>query len=99
MDTLTAPAAEYVAAYGLARPTVADARAAVERVLRSEAAPAWARIVQAAGGTDERTLELARVIEAMARDTDDVVRLCARALSIRTASFDRLAATHAIVTA
>ena len=100
--TVTAPAAEYVAAYGMKRPSLGDARGAVERIFRTDAARMWddlAARADAVGAHDEDAAAFDRVLAAMQRSTDDVVQLCARALTIRQSSYRHLAAANAVVCA
>jgi len=99
MPTLAAPTTEYVAAYGLTRPKVGDACEAVERVFGADAPLVWEQILSAAGAGEHDDRGIERVVDAMIRHQDGVVRLCAQALSIRLSSYTRLAATHAIVAA
>jgi len=100
MPTIVAPTAEYVAAYGLKRPSLADARSAIERIFRDAAAPVWDRLLAAAGltGTDEAdSTSLPRLVGTMEGSDDAVIRLCAQSLAIRHHSFQHLAAAHAVV--
>jgi hypothetical protein len=103
-DPRTQPAAAgrsraMIDAYGLRRPDLAEAQAAVERVCTDRAAAIWAALLQRAGLRGDETDEAAliRMIEAMTRLGDPVVALCARALAIRSTSFEHLAATQTIV--
>jgi hypothetical protein len=83
--------------YGLHRPTMADAQAAMNRVHAHAGRSHWARLIKAAGLTGDETDEpsLVRLIEAM-RNLDPVSRLCAQALSIRLAAHTHLSAAHAM---
>jgi DNA-binding transcriptional LysR family regulator len=75
--------------YGLARPTMDDARAAVHRVHAGDGPRVWAGLLRAAGtdGTGEHGLD--RLIAAM-RQADPVSRLCALALTIRLDAHSQL---------
>jgi hypothetical protein len=90
------PSSEHIPAYGLQRPDLAEARAAIERVYGAAAATVWADVVRRAGldGTTRGDDDLERVIDAMRRSDDPVIHLCAQALSIRHASYRHLASTH-----
>ena len=97
MSIATAPEATgSLAAYGLERPTVGSAHAAIERVCRGDADAVWAEIEREAdhlAGTDR----FDRIVAAMKAHRDAVVRLCAQSLIIRSKSYAHLAATNAIV--
>ena len=86
-------------AYGLAEPTVADARASIVQVHGAAAAAAWADLLTAAGltGTEEGRPAVERLVAAMPASPDAVTGLCARALRLRLTTFDRLSAVHALV--
>ncbi|MFI1990970.1 hypothetical protein [Actinoplanes sp. NPDC020271] len=83
------------AAYGLSRPTMADAQDAMHRVHGHTGRSAWASLLDAAKLTGAETDEpsLLRLIEAMTH-LDPVSRLCAQALRIRMTSHTHLAAAH-----
>lgn len=87
-----------VVAYGLSRPTVVDARAAIERVYHgADADRVWTAIVGPALGARQSALSIEEIVDAMMVSTDDVVRLCGQALKIRLRSFSHLATAHAII--
>jgi hypothetical protein len=92
---VTAP--EPGGAYGLLRPTMADARDAMHRVHGHTGRSSWARLLAAAQLTGDETDEpsLMRLLEAMS-GLDPVSRLCAQALRIRLTSFTHLAAAQNI---
>lgn len=82
-------------AYGLHRPTMADAREAMQRVHGESGRSAWERLLQVAGmsGTETGDDALRRLLTAMA-GLDPVSRLCAQALTIRLSSHTHLSAAH-----
>jgi hypothetical protein len=86
-----------VAAYGLGRPTVVDARASIERVYRTDADRVWNELTGTVVGSRPVALSVEEIVTAMAASTDDVVRLCGQSLSIRLRSYAHLAATHDII--
>jgi hypothetical protein len=81
------------APYGLARPTLDDARTAVHRVHGADGPQVWQRLLHAAGmdGTEPGALD--RLLPLMA-SADPVTRLCATALRIRSVSHEHLSAAH-----
>lgn len=84
--------------YGLSRPTVLDARAAIERVYHgADADRVWTAIVGPALGARQSALSIDEIVLAMMASTDDVVRLCGQALKIRLRSYAHLSATHDII--
>lgn len=103
--TTTAPAISAAAAavnrpaaYGLRRPTVVDARAAIERVYGgAEADRVWSQVAGPALGASRTALTVEEIVDAMVASSDDVVRLCGQALLIRLRSHAHLAAASAIV--
>ena len=82
-------------AYGLHRPTMADAHEAMLRVHGHTGRSTWERLLQAAGmsGTETGDGALPRLLTAMA-GLDPVSRLCAQALNIRLSSHTHLSAAH-----
>ncbi|GAA2875562.1 hypothetical protein Acy02nite_76560 [Actinoplanes cyaneus] len=82
-------------AYGLSRPTMADARDAMHRVHGHTGRSSWARLLAAAKLTGNETDEpsLLRLLETMT-NLDPVSRLCAQALRIRLTSHTHLAAAQ-----
>ncbi|GAA3293337.1 hypothetical protein Dvina_20210 [Dactylosporangium vinaceum] len=83
-------------AYGLAEPTLADARAALAAVFGSEDGNAkWQHLLHGAGltGAETDSAALSRLIAAM-RGADPVTALCGQSLAIRLDSYTRLSATH-----
>src|SRR5688500_14364019 len=84
-------------AYGLRRPTMADAREAMHRVHRHTARSAWERLLQSAGLSGDETSDeaLHQLLTAM-DGLDPVSRLCAQALRIRLSSHTHLSAAHTI---
>lgn len=82
------------APYGLARPTLDDARAAVHRVHGPDGPQVWSRLLHAAGMSGAEPDALERLLPLMA-SADPVTRLCATALRIRSVSHDSLAVAHA----
>ncbi|BEL02191.1 hypothetical protein Q0Z83_003820 [Actinoplanes sichuanensis] len=75
--------------YGLTRPTMDDARAAVHRVHAGDGPRIWADLLRAAGldGTGDHGLD--RLLAVM-HQADPVSRLCALALTIRVTSHSQL---------
>ncbi len=90
----TAPRA--VPAYGLAEPRVQDAREALGRIFRDDAAELWERLLLSAGltGAEGDRASLERVLAAMNAVGDPVVALSARALAVRLAAYDHLSAAQ-----
>jgi hypothetical protein len=84
-------------AYGLHRPTMADAREAMHRVHGHTGRSAWERLLHSAGlsGTETGDDALRPLLTAMA-GLDPVSRLCAQALQIRLSSHTHLSAAHTI---
>ncbi|MEU8239949.1 hypothetical protein AB0C07_17020 [Actinoplanes missouriensis] len=78
--------------YGLSRPTVEDARAAVLRVHGGDGPRVWDQLVRTAGSD----LTLERLLPVMA-GADPITRLCGLALQIRVTSHTQLAAAHTTV--
>ncbi|MEU4557913.1 hypothetical protein AB0F72_05970 [Actinoplanes sp. NPDC023936] len=78
--------------YGLSRPTVEDARAAVLRVHGGDGPRVWDELVRTAGSD----LTLDRLLPVMTV-ADPTTRLCALALQIRLTSHTHLAAAHTTV--
>lgn len=93
----TAATTPRVAAYGVGRPTVVDARASIERIYRTEADRVWNELTASVIGTRGVALTVEEIVAAMSASTDDVVRLCGKSLSIRLRSYTHLAATHDII--
>ena len=91
------PAPRGTGAYGLSRPTLADAEAAIVRAHLSSAPVLWASLLERAGlsGREAEPSALDRLLDVMDASADPVVALSARALRIRTATYDRLAAAVA----
>jgi hypothetical protein len=84
-------------AYGLTRPTVADAVASLTVALRSgEHARAVVETLlrQLRSTTDSLPKVATRLTIAMTRSDDPVVVLCGRSLLIRQVAYDRLRAAH-----
>lgn len=81
------------ASYGLARPTLDDARTAVHRVHGADGPQVWDRLLQAAGSTGTEPGSLDQILPVMA-SADPATRLCATALRIRAVSHDHLVAAH-----
>lgn len=79
--------------YGLARPDLAHARAAVLRIMPGMVGGLWPQILDRAGLTGDETdpESFDRLLAAMSADAERVVALCARSLSIRLS-------THLILT-
>ncbi|WP_328477206.1 hypothetical protein OHA21_23915 [Actinoplanes sp. NBC_00393] len=75
--------------YGLARPTVDDARAAVLRVHAGDGPRVWDQLLHAAGPQPG----IERLLDLMAT-SDATTRLCALALQIRLNSHTHLTAAH-----
>lgn len=75
--------------YGLARPTLDDARAAVHRAHAGDGPRIWHELTRTAGldGTGDGSLE--RMLAVM-NDADPASRLCALALRIRITSHTQL---------
>jgi hypothetical protein len=77
--------------YGLARPTMDDARASISRVHAGDGPQVWKQLLKAAGLTGDETDGLERMLAAM-HDADPTSRLCALALRIRITSHTQLTA-------
>ncbi|MEU8659584.1 hypothetical protein [Actinoplanes philippinensis] len=77
--------------YGLARPTLDDARAAVHRVHAEDGPRVWSHLLRTAGldGAADTPEALERMLAAM-HDADPTSRLCALALRIRVTSHTQL---------
>lgn len=88
---------QVLAAYGLRRPDLAEARRAIERVCGDRADQIWEAALRRCPGDPGSPPPLAAVIDALVGLGDPVVALCARALAIRLSSFEHLAATHDLV--
>ena len=86
-------------AYGLALPTLDDARTSVVRVHGTAGADVWQDLLRTAGltGSEQDRGALERLLAAMAAAPDQVTSLCARSIRIRLTTYDRLNAAHAIV--
>ena len=89
--------AETGAVYGLTRPVMADAEAALRRVHGENGPSVWAQLLRTAGltGTESGEPALQQILEAMSQ-ADPVSHLCAHALRIRLGSHTYLAAAHAL---
>ncbi|MFN8074424.1 MAG: hypothetical protein U0Q15_03265 [Kineosporiaceae bacterium] len=94
-------AADTAGPYGLTRPTLADVRSSLERVLPDpgEATAVVASLLQQAGvrETDAGEQAFTAVLETMRNGTDPILALCARSLQIRRTTFEQLTAVHDIV--
>lgn len=100
MSTTTStarPARTDAKAYGLSRPTVVDARAALERVYGPMADTCWTTLASRAQTSKDRAVTVEGVVDAMLAHEDGVVRLCGQALKIRLRSFTHLSAANAMV--
>lgn len=96
--TSTAPASRTDRqAYGLRRPTVVDARAALDRVYGPSADTAWTELAHRAQTSKNRAVTVEAVVEVMLAHEDGVIRLCGQALTIRLRSYAHLAAANALV--
>lgn len=83
-----------VAAYGLRQPTVADARASLERIYGPDEAPSiWAELAL----SGRVAIDIDEVVTTMLASSHDVVRLCGQALQIRLRSYAHLSAAQAAV--
>ncbi|MBG0562885.1 hypothetical protein [Actinoplanes aureus] len=85
--------------YGLSRPTMDDARAAVLRVHAGDGRRIWDQLLHAAGLTGRETDDSAldRLLTQMST-SDATTRLCALALRIRVTSHTHLAAAAQSIT-
>ncbi len=101
MTVSTLDARRATSAYGLGMPTMADARACVDRVYRDSADEMWVRLRGEARltGHEDDGAALRRLIEAAEAAGDPVLTLVGRAQAIRLESFERLSAVHEIITA
>jgi hypothetical protein len=83
------------APYGLERPVVSDARAAVHRVHGADGPAVWQVVTREAGvaGNEVDVESLERTLRAMTA-ADPVSRLCAHALRIRLSAHSHLAGVH-----
>lgn len=87
--------------YGLDRPTVADASAAMRNVHRAEFPERWNAVVAGSGTAGDSDADLPRLISAM-EAADPATRLTGRALNLRLrvhahlAECQRLMAPHTI---
>lgn len=97
MATTAERSGQVLAAYGLRRPDLLEARAAIERVCGDRAGEVWDTAVRRCPAGPDGEPGLGALIEALTRSGDPVVALCARALAIRLSSFEHLAATHDLV--
>ena len=84
-------------AYGLRRPTVVVARAALERIYGPSADFTWTELAHRAQTSKDRAVTVDAVVDVMLAHEDGVVRLCGQALKIRLRSFTHLAAANAFV--
>ncbi|GGN42512.1 hypothetical protein GCM10010109_73720 [Actinoplanes campanulatus] len=84
------------APYGLSRPTLDDARAAVLRVHAGDGTRIWNDLLHAAGLTGNEPGGLDRMLAVM-HDADPSTRLCALAIKIRVTAHTQLAAAHSIL--
>jgi hypothetical protein len=87
------------AAWGLACPTLTDARDAVHRVHADDGPGVWNQLLREAGlrGTETDPDDLERVLGVMT-NADPVTRLCALAMRIRLATYTYLSAAHTMTT-
>ena len=85
-------------AYHLRRPDLAEARAALQRLYTHQSDTIWQTLLTRAGLTGSETDEasFSRLLTAMT-DTDPVMALCARSLSIRANAYTHLAAAHTLI--
>lgn len=86
------------AAYQLRRPDFAEARAALHRLYTHQSDTIWQTLLARAGLTGRETddASFTRLLAAMA-DTDPVMGLCARSLSIRANAYTHLAAAQTLI--
>ena len=84
--------------YGLPRPDLAEAAAAVRRVCGHDADRAWQQLLKSAGLTGDETDadSMNRLLTAMRAGTP-VLAMCAKALAIRSETYDRLTAAHDLI--
>lgn len=100
MRTTTSPRTTTAAspvAYGLRRPTVVDARAALERVYGQGADARWTELATVASAGTGTAVTVESMVEVMLASEEGVVRLCGQAVKIRLHSFARLAAASTLV--
>ncbi|TQS40225.1 hypothetical protein [Cryptosporangium phraense] len=83
---------------GLARPDLAEAHRAVQRIYGPQSDGVWADLLSSAGLDGEETGPgaIERMLDAM-RAGAPVTALCGEALAIRVASHDRLAQAQALI--
>jgi hypothetical protein len=88
---------DVVPGYGLARPTHADAHAALVRIKGDAADDVLAALAgRACGPADGCELPcFRRLVDAFLASTDALVRLCGQSLRVRLLSFDRLSVSAA----
>ncbi|WP_307798324.1 hypothetical protein [Actinoplanes flavus] len=84
------------APYGLSRPDLDDARAAVLRVHAGDGPRVWNDLLHTAGLTGKEPGGLDRMLVVM-HGADPSTRLCALALKIRITAHTELTATHSIL--
>lgn len=77
--------------YGLARPELEDARAALERVAPGRAEQLWPELLDDAEALTPGTPTLRDVIDAMRLHADPLVALAAVSLEVRLRAFETLA--------
>jgi len=94
-STATVPPAP--AAFGLNRPTVVEARQAIERVYGAGAGALWHDLAETASEGSRQPVTVEGIVAAMQLSADGVVRLCAQAMHIRLRSYEHLAAASALV--
>lgn len=89
-----------VSAYGLARPDLTTAYDALARIFGVDVTPIWQELLVAAEVANPKAADDAsfeRVLTAIEGSARPVVRLCGRALRIRSQSYVHLAAAQAQV--
>ena len=89
-------AASETGPYELEQPTLAEARAALQRLYGPHTGDIWQNLLARTGllGTETDPVSFDRLVTAM-NSADPITRLCGRSLGIRAAAHRRLAAAHA----
>ena len=89
---------DVAAAYRLRKPDLGEARAALQRLYAHQIDTIWPALLARAGLTGAETddTSLQRLLIAMTQ-TDPVMALCARSLTIRATAYTHLAAAHTLI--
>ena len=91
-------ATDLTEAYRLRKPNLGEAKAALQRLYAHHSDTLWTALLARAGLTGSETDDASfqRLLAAMTQ-TDPVMALCARSLTIRATAYTHLATAHTLI--